>query len=165
LIKEKEYELENYGPQFKVYNLPEYNKILEDITDIPEKMEEIDNLFMISELRLEEILSLPKNNQNNIFIRSLYFDKHFSKPHSASIIERLYEKIYDGGVLEGYLTVAKSFYDSGFIPEAANAVKQGLESADKKRERADENYLKLESDLKELNEELKVAIQFMNGSE
>ena len=160
LVKEKEYELENYGPQFKASNLlAEYAKILEDITDIPEKLLEIDNLFSISEERLEEILKLPENNQNKTIIRSIYLNSNLSEIYSGGI-ERLYERIYNNGPAEGYLTVAKSFYDSGFIHEAADAIKCGFESVDKMRERADENSLKLESELKILD----VAVQLRNGS-
>ena len=88
-----------------------------------------------------------------------YINSNLSEIYSGGI-ERLYERIYNNGPAEGYLTVAKSFYDSGFIHEAADAIKCGFESVDKMRERADENSLKLESELKILD----VAVQLRNGS-
>jgi hypothetical protein len=153
ILKEEHYTVMTYAPAYEEGlhpDLTERDKILDEVHEFfPRKLEQIRNLFEKAEARLEELL--PAHAKDRIFVRSLYlFGTDILKDVRKDGLEGLYKKVYQaGGAVEGYLTVARSFYESGFNEQADAALKKA-KSALRKSSMSEEDKKKKREEIKEL---------------
>jgi hypothetical protein len=153
ILKEEHYTVLTYAPAYEEGahpDLTERDKILEEVhMFFPRKVSQIHNLFRKAQARLEEIL--PQYGLNRIFIRSVYlFGGELLKKVFEGGLNAFYEKMYpSGGAVQGYITVARSFHESGFNEEAGNALKKAR-TALKKSSLSDEEKKEKRAEIKQL---------------
>jgi len=128
ILKEEHYSVLVYASAYEegaATDLTERDKILEEVHEfLPRKLHQIANLFEKAQARLEEIL--PQYGEERVFVRSLYlFGAELLQGIYKGGLEEFYGKVYpSGGPVEGYLTVARSFYESGFQEQAGAALRK-----------------------------------------
>jgi hypothetical protein len=153
ILKEELYTVLTYAPAYEEGSQPdltERDKILDEVHEFfPRKIEQIRNLFEKAQARLEEIL--PQFGENRIFVRSVYlFGGEILKKYSKNGLDGFYSRIYpSGGAVQGYLTVARSFYEAGFHQEADKALRKAR-AALKRSSFTEEEKKKKREEIKQL---------------
>jgi hypothetical protein len=153
ILKEEHYTVLTYAPAYEEGmqgDLSERDKILKEVHEFfPRKMEQIENLFQKAQSRLEELL--PQFGKERVFVRSLYmFGEEATKGVYKGGLAEFYGKVYPvGGAAEGYLTVARSFQESGFPEQAVKAL-AAARSALKASALPDAKKKKLREEIKQL---------------
>lgn len=128
ILKEEHYTVMTYAPAYEEGaqpDLTERDKILKEVHEFfPRKMEQVHNLFQKAQARLEEIL--PQYGKDRVFVRSLYlFGDEVLKKVNEGGLDGFYDKVYpSGGAVQGYMSAAHSFYESGFYDHADKALKK-----------------------------------------
>ncbi len=163
IIKEEHYQLIQIGDyQLKEEIKKPGKKVEKRIVskaqkDIINKMKNIDTLFQEAEAELIKLLK--HQNRTKYVIRSLYLsgEEIFGDNEGLEI---LYQKIYDLGPLEGYLTVAESFHGSMHYEKAVEAFYKTREKkwkldAQRKPGKGQEGYQTLADRYQKLREKLK----------
>ncbi|MCD5397654.1 hypothetical protein LR003_01805 [candidate division NPL-UPA2 bacterium] len=163
IVKEEAYQLIQIGDyQLKkrtgrVGEKVEKRIVLKAKKDIAGKMRNIHTLFREAETEL--VILLKQQNRTKSVIRSLYLsaEEIFGDKEGLEI---LYEKIYDLGAFEGYLTVAESFYESRHDEKAREAFYKAREkeqklAAQRKTGEGCKSYQKLAARYQKLGEVLK----------
>jgi hypothetical protein len=136
ILKEEQYKVSTFAPEYmKSEEKAEYESILDEVHEaFPRQVHGIYDLFQKAQGRLEELL--PdfarewRSPRGKVAVRSIYlFGDDAFRGFYPNTIEDVYEIIYQGGPMEGYLTVAKSFLDSGFRAHAIEALEKALRAA------------------------------------
>lgn len=160
ILKEEHYTVLTYAPAYEEGqqgDLTERDKILEEVHEFfPRKMEQVNGLFQKAQARLEDLL--PEYGQDRVFIRSMFLfgDKLLKGVYKNGLVD-LYEKVYPkGGAAEGYLTVARSFHESGFEEQTEQALKKA-KAALKKASCSESTKKRLREEIKQLGKETTVA--------
>lgn len=123
ILKEEHYEVKKYGLAFKkAKEGDEYNQIMDEVHEyFPKRIHRAYNLFQKAQRRICELL--PEFRSSRVFIRSLYlFGREALEGAYDGTLEEFYSHLYPGGVAEGYLEVARSFFASGFQDLAEQAL-------------------------------------------
>lgn len=130
ILKEEQYRIATLVPLIqKEGHANEVNAILDEVHQVfPRFVHGIYELFEKAQDRLEELLPrFTDGPQGKVTIRSLYlFGDETFRGSYANGIEDVYELIYEGGAVEGYLAVARSFAESGFREYAIEALEKAL---------------------------------------
>jgi hypothetical protein len=136
ILKEEQYKVSTFAPEYrKREEKAEYESILDEVHEaFPRQVHGIYDLFQKAQARLEELLPHfardSKGEKARVMIRSLYlFGDDTFRGFYPNTIEDVYEIIYPGGALEGFLVVAHSFLDSGFREYAIEALEKALRAA------------------------------------
>jgi hypothetical protein len=160
ILKEEHYTVLTYAPAYEEGqqgDLTERDKILEEVHEFfPRKMEQVNSLFQKAQIRLEELL--PEYGQDRVLVRSMYLfgDKLLKGLYKNGLVD-LYKKVYTkGGAVEGFLTAARSFHESGFDEQAEQALKKA-KAALKKASCSENEKKRLREEIKQLGKETAVA--------
>ncbi|HVY63038.1 MAG TPA: hypothetical protein VHF22_15380 [Planctomycetota bacterium] len=136
ILKEEQYKVSTFAPEYmKRAEKAEYESILDEVHEaFPRQVHGIYDLFQKAQARLEELLPNFarewRSPRGRVTVRSIYlFGDDAFRGFYPNTIEDVYEIVYQGGAMEGYLTVAKSFLESGFRAHAVEALEKALRAA------------------------------------
>ena len=127
ILKEEQYRVEQFGPDYATDKSPIYNEILDEVHQaFPRKVHHIYDLFRLAQERLESVL--PNYISDKTLIRSVYlFGEDLIGPQYTKGLPGFYKILYGpGGAIEGFTAAAKSFIDSGFKEYAKEALEKAL---------------------------------------
>lgn len=158
-LKEYIYILDKYEPSYLLLEkrfddkkLDEFKKrFLEHSREIvgearlglPLKMQGINELVDDSLILLQQIIKI--NSFDSQLIRTLYVCREIiDRVYPNGGLEYLYNRIYKGGLVEGYFSVAESFIKSGFRQEAREIFQKILDLSSKLKEGEDNYKIKLD---------------------
>lgn len=124
ILKEEHYRVKKIAAEYEVVNeRDESLLILDEVHEaFPRITNHVYNLFEKATQRLEKLL--PNFNKFKVLIRSvnLHGEQILSQVYDKGL-ESFYEKMYPQfGAFDGYVTVAQSFVDSGFLQQAREAL-------------------------------------------
>jgi len=130
ILKEEQYRISMIAPEVKKdADETEYQAIIDEVHNLfPRYVHGIQDLFVKAQGRLEELLPrFVQGPQGKVTIRSLYlFGEESLAGFYPNGLEDLYDVIYPGGAVEGFLTVARSFAESGFREYAIEALEKSV---------------------------------------
>ena len=131
ILKEEHQEIEQYGPEDRSPQEGEdYNLILAEVHEyFPKRVHRCHKLFQEAQKRLMELLD--RHRLNKVFVRSLYLmgEEVLATAYDGTLAD-FYEQMYDGGIVEGFLEVARSFFSGGFHELAAEALGRANEQVE-----------------------------------
>jgi hypothetical protein len=127
ILKEEHYTLKE---EHLRHDRREYDRFFREISEFyPKRLRHIRHLYSRALKRLTELL--PEMGRERILIRSLHLlgEAHLGTEFPGGM-PGFYRRMYpDGGEVEGYLAVARSFRASGFLKEALAAYRHALVAA------------------------------------
>ena len=90
------------------------------------RLRRVRRFFTAAMRRLDELL--PHWSRRRVIVRSLYlFGEPLARKAYGEGREAFYRRMYPhGGVIRGYVEAGRSFYDSGFVEQARDAVHDAL---------------------------------------
>ncbi len=131
ILKEEHHEVKQYGPEDQApQEGEEYNLILEEVHEyFPKRIHRCYKLFQKAQGRLLELL--PDFRENKVFVRSLYVMGHevLASAYDGNLVE-FYGRMYTGGIVEGLVEVARSFFSGGFHDLAVEALSRANEQVE-----------------------------------
>ncbi len=145
-LKEYIYTLTSYAPRYRAYADRKKRERIDSYTDsflkhsmaivneakthLPEKANEVKNLFDDALLLLENIIKKYRNNSR--IIRTIFTSVDtVEKIYGENGLQTLYSRIYKNGPPEGYLRVGASFTKDGFHDFALEAFESAAETLNK----------------------------------
>lgn len=141
ILKEEHYTLKE---DYVRLDQREYDRFFREVAEFyPKRLRHTRNLFGKALRRLEELL--PSINTEQILVRSLFlFGEELLAGQYPRGLVGLYRRMYpEGGDIEGYAVAARSFAESGFEVEAAEAFRLAERAARRKRRRPPARVLDL----------------------
>ena len=122
ILKEEHYNVKTYAPLYeRDAQVEELQHILDEAHSLfPRNVSHIHHLFEQASKSMEK--HLPSARNLPIFLRSLYLsrDDFVAQAYPRGLLD-FYELMYPLGPVEGFYSVASSFYHSGFMEEAREA--------------------------------------------
>ena len=132
ILKEEQYKVSKFATDYaKEADSAAYESILDEVHEaFPRQVHAIYELLKKAQARLESLL--PHFAHDKVTIRSLYLfgDETFRGFYPNGTEDVLKLMYPTGGALEGYVTVARSFLESGFREYAIEALEKGLCSSE-----------------------------------
>ena len=131
ILKEEQYKVSTFAPQYKKLEEQQaYESILDEVHEaFPRQVHGIYDLFKKAQGRLEELL--PHFSRDKVTIRSLYlFGDDVFRGFYPNVTEDVLAVMFpQGGAVEGYLAVARSFLESGFREYAIECLEKAVKAA------------------------------------
>lgn len=133
ILKEEQYKVSTFAPEYRAREEQQaYESILDEVHEaFPRQVHGIYDLFKKAQARLEELLAHPHFARDKVTLRSIYLfgDETFRGFYPNGTEDVLAIMFPQGGAVEGYLTIAKSFLESGFREYAIEALEKAIKAA------------------------------------
>ncbi len=163
ILKEEQYKVSTFAPEYrKSAEQQAYELILDEVHEaFPRQVHLIYDLFKKAQARIEDLLRHAPFARDKVTLRSIYlFGDEVFRGFYPNGTEDVFAIMFPkGGAVEGYLTVAKSFIESGFREHAIEALEAALKVPPPRTddESARETHQALAREAEELLRELKEA--------
>ncbi len=167
ILKEEQYKVSTFAPEYmKREETEQYESILDEVHEaFPRQVHGIYDLFQKAQERLEELMPhFARGPKGKVTIRSIYlFGDEVFRGFYPNAIEDVYRILYKHGALDGYLTVARSFLESGFREYGIEALEYATKLAPPEGP-PDEERAALKAEAEALLRELKEAPKKPKGA-
>jgi hypothetical protein len=130
ILKEEQYKVSQFAPDYRQREDQQaYESILDEVHEaFPRQVHGIYELFKRGQARIEALL--PHFARDRITLRSIYLfgDETFRGFYPNGTEDVLAIMFPDGGAVEGFLAVARSFLEAGFREYAVEALERALKA-------------------------------------
>jgi hypothetical protein len=131
ILKEEQYKVSTFAPEYRKSDEKQaYESILDEVHEaFPRQVHLIYELFKKAQARIEELFRDSPRARDKVALRSLYLfgDDVFRGVYPNGTEDVLAIMFPNGGAVEGYVAIARSFAESGFREYAIEALELALE--------------------------------------